>query len=586
MSRIANLIPIPGVVELEGVAKGFIALLKDDDDYTTKGKDLMEQLESMTKWACGMDNLADFTSDLRKIQEDLKAANKSKSQQRKLMIRDELATKLQQKMLFTTLNLVAQSHKALTEQTAGLSHQRKLIESHQITNDAEIHTKIWPEPWYHGMYPALKPVKATLRSGRFKKMEVSYLTFDEDSEGTAHKLVEEQVKYICQLKHVNVAKFVGVTEGFSGLDGIVVAMGGIDPSDFLLGSHSGAVWAKCIRGFEALIESGPGPVSAERITIALDGHVVIFPARSGEILAHFSSCWHISGEIDGAVKLLIRIYWNNYWCIDPSYLRLFVNALSKLAPGFTELQIMKIATDCGLFPSKNLILNGPPYFGLPRSLLRAVGDFGLNRKYVGWESFGRSRHVLGADVNHDWYSNIGWCKSVGSDGDEWLVYISRDPLLQGSSNDPKRGQSYIEQIDQPFRFNWTDLFIEAQEISRRLNVKLDDIHFVWQAEYCISLTCPEYGSWDEIPTTLYYHWSPQSFDWHERKGFYSAEKTPDCGAWQKRLESQGWRFYFQLHSTTYRMCDGWGIRYEEELRRIMAATPGSYPGAQIEEASY
>ncbi|KAF8600139.1 hypothetical protein BDV93DRAFT_511188, partial [Ceratobasidium sp. AG-I] len=107
VSRIASLIPLPGVVELEGVAKGLIALLKDDDDYTTKGKALMELLESMTKCACSMDNLADFTrifpSDLVEIQKDLKAANKSKSRQRKLMVWDDLATKLQQKMLFTTL---------------------------------------------------------------------------------------------------------------------------------------------------------------------------------------------------------------------------------------------------------------------------------------------------------------------------------------------------------------------------------------------------------------------------------------------------------------------------------------------------
>ncbi|KAF8600136.1 hypothetical protein BDV93DRAFT_525664, partial [Ceratobasidium sp. AG-I] len=187
MSLITSLIPLPGVFELEGVAKGLIALLKDEDDYTTKGKALMELLESMTKCACSMDNLADFTRDLLEIQKDLKAANKSKSRQRKLMVWDDLATKLQQKMLFTTLNLVAQSHKALTEQRVGLSHQRELIKSHQITNDAEIHTRIWPNTEHQHCSPVLKPVKITLRSGRLEQTEVSYLTFAEDSEGTAHE---------------------------------------------------------------------------------------------------------------------------------------------------------------------------------------------------------------------------------------------------------------------------------------------------------------------------------------------------------------------------------------------------------------
>ena len=70
---------------------------------------------------------------------------------------------------------------------------------------------------------------------------------------------------IC-LRHLNVAKFVGVTQGYCGPNGIVVAMGKSDPlisvvlilqstmtlldgmgiDQFLSRTHSGAVWAECV----------------------------------------------------------------------------------------------------------------------------------------------------------------------------------------------------------------------------------------------------------------------------------------------------------------------------------------------------
>ena len=113
-----------------------------------------------------------------------------------------------------------------------------------------------------------------------------------------------------------------------------------------------------------------------------------------------------------------------------------------------------------------------------------------------------------------------------------------------------------------FRFDWEDISIEAKEISQHLNVKLNDISFrtycpncchavqselmyastVWANECSIFLTRPEDDSWDEIPTTLYYHWNPRSSNPYESMGFYSASKVPDGGAWQEQLKGRGWEF--------------------------------------------
>lgn len=63
-------------------------------------------------------------------------------------------------------------------------------------------------------------------------------------------------------RHVNVAQLIGATEGWKGLNGIVVAMGkpdltwlalfsncldGINVEEFVRRTHSGAVWAKFVR---------------------------------------------------------------------------------------------------------------------------------------------------------------------------------------------------------------------------------------------------------------------------------------------------------------------------------------------------
>ena len=80
--------------------------------------------------------------------------------------------------------------------------------------------------------------------------------------------------YSFNSRHLNVAKFVGVTPGYNGPNGAVVAMGeppsslsvgpilllimmfldGMDIDQFLLRTHSGAVWAECVSCLSILFE--------------------------------------------------------------------------------------------------------------------------------------------------------------------------------------------------------------------------------------------------------------------------------------------------------------------------------------------
>ncbi|KAF8602788.1 hypothetical protein BDV93DRAFT_509057 [Ceratobasidium sp. AG-I] len=414
MPPMSSIIPLPGIGGLESVVKGLISQLKDEVDYHNNGAALMEQLESISLWAGNMNNLTEFTSELQETQRQLRAVNKSKSRQRKLMIWDELSMRLNQKMLSATLKLVAQLPKTLYEQAAGTSrqHQRQLqiVQSYQIINEAKVHSRAWPKHLERHPTLNLKPVKITLRSGQFGKTAVSYLTFDEDSEDTTHA-AKEQIKCIRQLNHVNVAKFVGVTEGYNGMNDVVVATGdGIDFYDFLSRTHSGAVWAECIRGFEAFAELVPTKrVEAERITVAHNGH------DYRHKLDHL--------KVDSAVELLIRIYRENYKPLGPTCLRSFVDALVKLGPGFTELQLMKIAADCEILPTLNE--TGLRYGWCPlHQCPPKVGEFGRasyhNGKLVGWEPLGRSRHVQVTDLDtRPWCVSMKWPKWLAPDGIEW-----------------------------------------------------------------------------------------------------------------------------------------------------------------------
>ncbi|KAF8602817.1 hypothetical protein BDV93DRAFT_607366 [Ceratobasidium sp. AG-I] len=422
-------------------------------------------------------------------------------------------------------------------------------------------------------------------------MDVSYLTFTESPEGTADEHVKEAIKCIRQYNHVNVAKFVGVTEGYSGLDGIVVAMDGIELSDFLSRTHSGAVWAECIRGFEAFAGLEPKWMGAERITVAQNGRVVILPARSGGMDTEFGMYSNCAQMFDPGAKLLVEIYATNCDVLGPIRLHTFIDSLAKLGLGFTELDVMKLAADFRLFPlSKNerYYDRGPHLSGLQSY----VGGFGRAsysdcklfpwESSMGWESFGRSPYVQDKDLDPPhWHSGLEWCKSITPDGAEWSTYILPVPHpVVRSRNLPFIVWLCSKQVNQPFPFDWKDIFTAAQEISQRLEVDLSDISFLLSIECTVLLSRPQEANWDEIPVNLYYHcWNPRSDDPHKARGFYGADKTPDGGAWQERLQIRGWKFWF------YMMDDDWGLQYERELKRIMATTPGSYPGAQVERSS-
>ncbi|KAF8602815.1 hypothetical protein BDV93DRAFT_523906 [Ceratobasidium sp. AG-I] len=543
----SDVLPLPGVSELESAGRGLLRLLKYADIEHDKRATLSRRLESLIRRANELQNLPELTSQLLEIQKQFEVVDTSKSRlgirvaQRKLAIWDELKAKLDETMEINLLDLLVQTRKEAYAPT----NEHKIIPSYKITNEVKVPMGTIDDFGARYHFPVAKILKKTVRAGRFMKRSVAYLTFAADLDCITHQLVEDELKPLFQLQHMNVAKFLGVTQGHSGLNGIVVIMDGIDIYDFIPGTHSGAVWSKFIGGFEDFAEWVPEWRCAERISVTPGGHVTIFPGRSGRISTRLDQFKYQAPGPDSAEGLIMWIYGYNYQLVSSIRRRTFIDSLVNLGLGFTALQIMKLAAVCGLFP--------PDFSGYDVTFSSStfpccdpeVGGFiwGCSHKgeRIQYKGFGRSRHVQDKDLHgKSLFRPYDLSYSETPDGAHWLTYtfsnMDRFLFTYGL-----HGHLTCQRcLSQPFQFCWEDIFTEGQEISQCLNADLDNIHFISSIRCLVCLGRPQEASWDEIPRTLYYHRNSRSTKPHEVQGFYSTSKTPDSGAWQGQLENQGW----------------------------------------------
>lgn len=262
MPRIASLVPLPGIPELENVARYFSNRLRDADlEHGTRAT-LERRLKYLIEGAKKLQDHAEITSQLLDIQTQFQAADIPNSRigirhaQRKLELWEELNSRLNETMEENMFDLIVQTRQAQFQQENTRSPELKVqtVESYKIASQAEIYRQDILSSIIAPSLRRLEKVKTTMRKGQYGGLSVSYMTFVADSKDVAHELVKREAEYISQSLHINIAPLVGVTKGYNGLNGIVVVTGGIDLKDFASIPHSGAVWAKCIRGFENFLE--------------------------------------------------------------------------------------------------------------------------------------------------------------------------------------------------------------------------------------------------------------------------------------------------------------------------------------------
>lgn len=125
---------------------------------------------------------------------------------------------------------------------------------------------------------------------------------------------------------------------------------------------------------------------------------------------------------------------------------------------------------------------------------------------------------------------------------------------------------------------------KAKIISKQRNIELDYISYVASLQTHIFIRRPISYKQPGIKALLYFHQSfvsrssPRDY-W----GFFSA--SPDPCAKSTGLEDLGWTTQYSIYYETMCVGDDWGRKYQRALRASLAAMPGGYPGAYIEQLS-
>ncbi|KAF8595817.1 hypothetical protein BDV93DRAFT_548658 [Ceratobasidium sp. AG-I] len=578
MSILSNIIPLPGFAEIDGAIGGIARYVKSPKHERDECAELQKRLESFREQTDRMNVSPEFAAQLDEIYRDFQSSNATTSRNRAWRAgkRLEIWAKLNDRldtMRDTALGSLQYDHEVV-----------RVVLSYEITNEVQIHSKIWVDAITQRLVPVLKPPRITLRLGQYEKRSVVYVTIVSDPSDSAHKLVNHEANRIIQLLHVNIAKLVGVTQTGRRLDGLVVAMDGLKFEDFSLGTHSGGVWAKCIRGFEDFVDFLPESPFADHVTVTADGHVTMLPVRSSTTQVNFASVWYNDcyPYRDPAVQLLMRVYGTNHNVIPPDRLRTFVDSLAELGLAFTELQVLDIAATCELFPFDRFHFFGYD-LGQPMPYFQPqVGEFGracyTEGRLMGWESLKPSRHVQntpGPEITE------AFSKTPIPGGAQWLTYALYNPCLYIDFGEcPTAQWVFQKQIERPYKFLWSDIFQEAQEIFESF-ADLGSISFCYRINFAAELKRPDGASWHDLPQLIYYHRNPRSPLLHEVRGYFSASNIPDHGVWQERLKRQNWGLEFRMDVCTYNLCDDWGLQSERARYLSMMTIPGHFPGAQI-----
>lgn len=130
MNRIKNIVPLPGISELEDIARGLVRRLKELKYEDEKQASLGARLTRLIDCAKQLDDVIELKIELGKIQGRFEAAVKSSSRmgillaQRKLGLWEELDVKLNQIIETTTLRALATDWKMGGEQASDHSKLR------------------------------------------------------------------------------------------------------------------------------------------------------------------------------------------------------------------------------------------------------------------------------------------------------------------------------------------------------------------------------------------------------------------------------------------------------------------------------
>ncbi|KAG8743029.1 hypothetical protein FRC10_000480 [Ceratobasidium sp. 414] len=343
--------PLPGLAEVGGAMKALIGSMKAGGSESEECTLLMERIENLLGVAQDFDDsrhpeLADMlggpqmTVDSRQLCElKDKFETESKRQsgilgaERRQSMLDRLACKVGGIVEATSLRIQLRQ----AEEGSNPIDNFPMVGAHEITEQTILYKGT------RGLEHALEHV------ARFGRLGESVC----DSPVTS------------VTRHPNFATVIGITKGYSGLNGYVVTAGEIPVHQFISTVDRGAPLVKFVRGIlevKGLDLKDALGVSSTRghITVQPNGHLTIFPvldnendSRSVDLRRPIAS-EAFNAVMNPATRLAVDVYLRPFRTGTMSPVHKFLDSVAALGwETFTPLEVARLAAECEVTPAES-----------------------------------------------------------------------------------------------------------------------------------------------------------------------------------------------------------------------------------------
>ncbi|KAG8717517.1 hypothetical protein FRC09_014148 [Ceratobasidium sp. 395] len=444
LSRGAANVPLPGFAELGDMMKELVEDWKTADHKNNELVWLTTRLEDLCSVIIEFDmaeypDVFDAWRKFNELKDSLAEGFKCRlslgihSAEQKQRLLDGLNHEIDRVVEMTLLRLAlgqAQSSKHNPIENF------QVIYAHEITDQIPVYSTVClngPIPASEKISWPLAPdrpvVTSSTRRARLGKASVMYKTFNSRSDsGLAAKVAEVELKHLSRCLHPNVAKIVGVTKGYDGLNGYVVAEDGIPLDQFLFRVNSGAALVKLIRGIDDLRANTMNKFmyyfNSDHITVKRDGQLTVFPViSSGEggcfTVPYFSLSEDDRAALNPAIREFLAIYYRMKDCRE--LIDKFHDSVMTLGwKPLTELEMARLAAKHQMLPDSCARYwqgpNVPPYTA-------NVGDIGYvlsQDQRATWSPIELSKCAPGIQGVYGCWCNRAQDRWAYTESDGWI----------------------------------------------------------------------------------------------------------------------------------------------------------------------
>ncbi|KAF8594485.1 hypothetical protein BDV93DRAFT_529288 [Ceratobasidium sp. AG-I] len=439
------------------------------------------------------------------------------------------------------------------------------------------------------------------RTGYFGNLRVSYRTFSSSSDDAAEERAEMELKVLSKALHPSVATLVGVTKGYYGLNGVVMAMVGLPHTEFLLKSVSGGALARFMKEIQEIadlfgngyfgehivcvssVEHVPTEISAfqdgfevEGINIDHNGHVTVLPRprqdwfgsqgiqlRPAEILElpHANTG---SGLALTICQSIMRGYPRYGYPISENrgQMRRLADRLSQLGISFTKLDVTKIAAEESLEPvvraEQHRFNQAPPFTLMHGDIVYPVTIAEGKRRWHVFEEGNEDPTLCGVSVAAtNVHPELDSGMECLGNNERYLTW-----RVCGGGTVQEIG---IEQLAE--RTTWQSLLPKITHASKHQSIDADVLSFCYTLSLTVKIHRPERRENEgNYSGPLYFHRDPSDRS-NPRQfwGFFSADPDPYSSSTQ--LGDLGWTFEYTVLLELMHFRENWERIYERVKER-------------------